>query len=231
VIDRKTALASAALIALMLVAAVWRIVMLDDGTTTLAVQNEAPLPSLSLLLFLFLFPASSALLVGALYFDGRGARADDIKVQPWRKWARSLSISYCGGLLLLQGVLIVQSLGLDIPFDLSPIGRAGGVLLAIMSLLAINQMPKLPWFERKFAPGGDLGPIYGPRYVRAVSRNLVVFMIAVIAFSLTTPPTMAWHSVPYILLASAFLVVWSVAWQFHLGRKWKAEQLGTRGTT
>jgi hypothetical protein len=227
VIDRKTALASAALIALMLLAAVWRIVMLDDWTTALAVQNEAPLPSL----LLFLFPASSALLVGALYFDGRGARADDMKVQPWRKWARSLSISYCGGMLLLQGLLIVQSLGLDIPFDLSPIGRAGGVLLAIMSLLAINQMPKLPWFERKFALGGDLGPIYGPRYMRTLSRNLVVFMIAVIAFSLTTPPTMASRSAPYLLLVSALLVIWSIAWQFHLGRKWKAEQLGTRKTT
>jgi hypothetical protein len=227
VIDRKTALASAAFIALMLVVAVWRIVMLDDWTTALAVQNEAPLPSL----LLFLCPASSALLVGSLYFDGREARADDIKLQPWRKWAKSLSISYCGGLLLLQGVLIVQSLGLDIPFDLSPIGRAGGVLLAIMSLLAINQIPKLPWFERKFTPGGNLGPIYGPRYMRTVSRNLVVFMIVVIAFSLTTPLTMAWRPVPYILLASALLVVWSIAWQFHLGRKWKAEQLGTRGTT
>jgi hypothetical protein len=225
-IDRKTALASAALIALMLVAAVWRIVMLDDWTA-LAVQTETSLPSLLLLLF----PAGSVLLVGALYFDGRGARVDDIKVQAWRKWARSLSINYCGGMLLLQGVLIVWSFGLDIPFDLSPIGRVGGILLAIMSLLAINQMPKLPWFERKFAPGGDLGPIYGPRYMRTQSRILVVFMIAVIAFGLTTPPTMTWRSAPYILLATAFLMVWSIAWRFHLGRKSQAKQLGTRGTT
>jgi hypothetical protein len=134
-------------------------------------------------------------------------------------------------MLLLQGVLIVWSFGLDIPFDLSPIGRVGGILLAIMSLLAINQMPKLPWFERKFAPGGDLGPIYGPRYMRTQSRILVVFMIAVIAFGLTTPPTMTWRSAPYILLATAFLMVWSIAWRFHLGRKSQAKQLGTRGTT
>lgn len=225
-IDRPTALASAALIALMLVAAVWRIVMLDDWTT-LAVQYEAPLPSV----LLFLFPACSALVVGALYVDGRGARADDVKVQPWRKWARFLLISYCGGLLFLQGMLIVRSLGLDMPFDPSPIGRTAGVVLAIMCLLAINQMPKLPWFERKFAPGGDLGPIYGPRYMRTLSRILVVFMIAVIAFSLTTPPTMAWRSAPYILIGSALLVVWSIAWHFHLGRKSKVEQFGTRGTT
>jgi hypothetical protein len=208
----------------MLMAAVWRIVMLDDWTT-LTVRGEAPLPSL-----LLFFPAAcSVLVVGSLYVGGRAARADDMKVQPWRKWARSLSISYCGGLLLLQGVLIVRSLGvdLDMPLDLSLIGRAAGVSLALMCLLAINQMPKLPWFERKFEPGGDLGPIYGPRYVRVVSRILVVFMIAVIAFSLAAPPAMTWRSASYVLLATAFLVIWSVAWRLHLGRKSKAERRGT----
>jgi len=218
-IDRKTALASAALIALMLVAAVWRTLTLDDGTT-LAVQNGASLPSP----LLFVFPASSALVVGALYWDGRGARADDAKVRPWRKWGRFLSITYCSGLLLLQCVLIVGSLGMDMPLDLSVIGRTLGVLLAILCLLAINQMPKLPWFEPRFAPGGDLGPIYGPRYMRAQARIVVVVMIAVIAYSLAAPPTMRWHSAPYILLATALLVVWSIAWRCHLGRKWKRER-------
>jgi antibiotic biosynthesis monooxygenase (ABM) superfamily enzyme len=99
-----------------------------------------------------------------------------------------------------------------------------------MCLQAIDQMPKLPWFERRFAPG-DLGPIYGPRYTRTVARILVVFMIAVIAFSLTTPPAMSWRPAPYIFLATALLMIWSMAWWFHLGRKSKAEQLGTRGTT
>jgi hypothetical protein len=143
----------------------------------------------------------------SLYWDSRAARADDAKVQPWRKWGKSLSITYCGGLLLLQGVLIVQSLGVAMPLDLSAIGRTLGVLLAIMCLLTINQMPKLPWFERRFAPGGNLGPIYGPRYMRTQSRVLVVFMIAVIAYSLAAPPTMGWRSAPYILLAAALLVV------------------------
>ena len=221
-IDRTTALASAALIALMLVAAVWRIVMLDDWTT-LAVQYEATLPSL----LLFLFPACSALVVGALYIDGRGARADDVKVQLWRKWARSLSISYCGGLLLLQGVLVVRSLALDVPLDLSAIARALGVVLAIMCLLAINQMPKLPWLEQRFAPGGDLGPIYGPRYMRAVSRIVVVFQLAVIAYSVAMPP-MSWRSAPYILVATALIVAWSIAWRYRLGRKWKDEQWAAR---
>ena len=218
-IDRKTALACAVLVALMLALAVWRIITLDDGTT-LAVHNGAALPSL----LLFVFPASSALVVGALYWDGRGATADDAKLQPWRKWGKFLSIGYCGGLLLLQGVLVVASLGMDMPLDLSAIGRTLGILLAIMSLLAINQMPKLPWFERRVAPGGDLGPIYGPRYMRTQSRILVVFMVAVIAYSLAAPSTMGWRSAPYILLATALLVVWSIAWRRHLGRKWKLEQ-------
>ena len=223
-IDRKTALASAVLITLMLVAAVWRISLLTVWTT-LPIQDGAPVSSL-LLLF---FPACSVLVVGALYWDSRGARADEAKVQPWRKWGRSLSITYCGGLLLLQGVLITQSLGIAMPLDLSALGRALAVLLAIMCLLAINQMPKLPWFERRFAPGGNLGPIYGPRYMRTQSRSLAVFMIAVIAYSLAAPATIGWRTAPYILLAAALLVVWSITWRIQLGRRWKLEQLATRG--
>jgi hypothetical protein len=223
-IDRKTALASAALIALMLAAAAWRIDMLDDWTL-LPVQNGAQLPSL----LLFLFPACSALVVGAMYWDGLGARADDAKLQPWRKWGKSLSIGYCGGLLLLQGVLIVGSLDLYIPLDLSAVARSLGLLLAIMSLLAIDRMPKLPWFEGRFAPGGDLGPIYGPSYMRTQAKILVVFMVAVIACSLATPSTMGWRTAAYILLATALLAVWSIACRLHLGRKWKLEQSTARG--
>lgn len=224
-IDRKTALVCAVLVALMLVAPVWQIAWLDDWTTLAGEKGSSP-PSL----FLFVFPASSALVVGALYWDGRGARADDAKLQPWRKWGRFLSISYCGGLLLLQGVLVVGSLGMDMPLDLSALGRTLGILLAIMSLLAINQIPKLPWFERRLTPGGDLGPIYGPRYMRTQSRILVVFMVAVIAYSLAAPSTMGWRSAPYILLATALLVVWSIAWRRHLGRKWNREQLAAPGS-
>jgi hypothetical protein len=90
-------------------------------------------------------------------------------------------------------------------------------------------MPKLPWFERRFAPGGDLGPIYGPRYMRTQSRIVVVFMIAVTAYSLAAPPPVAWRSAPYILLATALLVVWSIIWRIQLGRKRKFDQLAARG--
>jgi hypothetical protein len=79
VIDRKTTLVCAALIALMLVAAVWQISVLDDWTTPLAVQKGASLPSWFLL---FVFPATSALVVGALYWSGRGTTANDAKLQP-----------------------------------------------------------------------------------------------------------------------------------------------------
>jgi len=222
-IERKTALVCAALIALMVVAAAWRVVMLDDWTSLIVLDN-GPLPSL----LLFVFPACSALVVGALYWDGRGARAEDAKLQPWRNWGRSLSIRYCGGLLLLQGLLIVGSLGLSMPFDLSAISRGLGLLLAIMCLLAINRIPKLPWFERRGAPGGNLGPIYGPRYMRIQSWVLVALMIAVIAGSLVAPRDMGWRTAGYILLATALLVAWSVVWRVHLGRKWKLEQVTAR---
>jgi hypothetical protein len=222
VIDRNSALVPAALIALMLAAATWRIIMLDEWTI-LTIHNEGPLPSL----LLFFLPACSALVVGAMYWEGRGARAGEGRLQPWREWGKSLSITYCGGLLLLQGVVIVRSLGLELPIDLSLIGRAGGIVLAIMCLLAVNQMPKLPWFERRIAPGGDLGPIYGPRYMRIQSRILVVFMTVVIAYSLAAPPTMAWRSAIHILLAASLVLVWSITWRLHLGRKWKLERLQT----
>ena len=223
-IDCKTALACAGLIALMLALAVWRVITLDDWTT-LAVQNADPLPAL----LLFAFAASSALVVGALAWTSLVARADAARVRPWHPWGKFLSISYCLGLLLLQGVLVVGSLGLDMPLDLSAIARSLGLVLAIMALLAINQMPKLPWFERRFQPGGDLGPVYGPRYVRTVSRILVVFMIAVIAYSLVATPAMAGCLAVFVLLAAALLVVWSIAWRCHLGRKWRHEQLAVPG--
>ena len=60
---------------------------------------------------LFFFPACSALVVGALYWTGLRARADVATAEPWRKWGTSLALGYCGGLLLLQAVLIVGSLG------------------------------------------------------------------------------------------------------------------------
>jgi hypothetical protein len=217
VIDRKTALTCAALIALMVAVAMWRNMMPDVLTITL----PSGTPMLPLLLFFF--PACSALVVGALCWERSAAGAAEAKVQPWRKWGKSLSITYCGGLLLLQGVLTVQSIGVAMPLDLSAVCGALGVLMAIVCLLAINQMPKLPWFERRFAPGGNLGPIYGPRYMRTQSKVLVVFMIAVIAYSLAAPPTMAWRSAPYILLAAALLVVWSITCRIQLGRRWKRE--------
>ena len=224
-IERKTALACAALIALMLAAAAWRIVTLDDWTTL--ADNGTTLPSL-LLLF---FPACSALVVGSLYLHPGRTTADAAKLRPWHRWGKHLSLSYCAGMLVLEAVLIAASAKLDVPLHLPAIARTLGIVMAIVALLAVNRMPKLPYLERAGATGLRLGPIYGPRYMRTLSRILVVFMIAVIAFSLTTPPTMAWRSAPYTLLATALLVVWSIAWRFHLGRKSKIDQLGARGTT
>lgn len=226
-IDRKTALICAALIALMFVLAGWRIVTLQDWTT-LAVQNRGHAPSLLLLGF----PAAGALVVGIQYWTGRRARVESARLRPWYEWGRFVAISYCAGLLLLLGLVVVMSLGLRLPLNLWAVYRTLGVVMAIMSVLAINQMPKLPYFERRSSPGGDLGPVYGPRYVRSVSRILVVFMVAVIATSLAASlgasRSMGWGSALLIVLASALIMVWSIVWRRHLGRKWSLEQADAR---
>jgi hypothetical protein len=65
-----------------------------------ALRDGAPLPGL----LLFAFPAAGALVVAALYWSGRGVAADDAKAEAWRRWGTSLSIAYCAGLLLMQGL-------------------------------------------------------------------------------------------------------------------------------
>ena len=219
-IDRKTALICTALIALMLVSAVWRITLPDDWSVQAAAQDKAPL----LPLLLFVFPGSSALVMGSLYWTSHRAGANSAKVQPWYRWGKLVSIAYCCGLLLLQGVLVAQSLGLQSVLPLSVIGRTVGVLLMIMSLLAINQMPKLPYLDRRFSPGGDLGPVYGPRYMRTMARILIMFLIAVFAFPFAVAPGVGWRGTMVICLAAASLVIWSIAWRRHLGRRWSLEQ-------
>jgi hypothetical protein len=150
------------------------------------------------------------------------------RVQRWRTWGAFISISYCALLLLLQTVLVAVSANLGMHLYLWAIYRALGVLLGIMIIVAVNQKPKLPYFERRFAPGGNFGPIYGPRYERTQSRIVIVFMVGLIAFSLAATPSMGSRPLLFILLAAAFLLVWSIAWRRHLGRKWRLEQLAAR---
>lgn len=203
---------------MMLAAAVWRIIMVEDWTVLAVQHREAGLSWLP-----FFFPAASAFVVGRLYWSSLRTSADVARVQRWRTWGAFFSISYCALLLLQQATIVVMS-----TFGMHPylwaIYRGLGVLLGIMILVAVNQSPKLPYFERRFAPGGDLGPIYGPRYVRIKSRIGIVFVVAVIAFILAATPSMDWRPALFILLAAAFLPVWSIAWRRHLGRKWKLEQ-------
>jgi hypothetical protein len=130
-------------------------------------------------------------------------------------------------LLMLEAVLIVISVNLGAHSYLWAIYRALAVLVGIMALAAFNQLPKLPYFERRFAPGGDLGPIYGPRYIRTQSRILIAFMVAWIAFILVWTPS---RPTLFILIAAAYalLLVWLITWRRHLGRKWRLEQLAAR---
>jgi hypothetical protein len=218
-IDRKTALICAALIGLMLALAVWRITVPYDWAFR-AAQNKTPLLPLPLLVF----PAASALFAGSLYLSSFRARADTGKVQPWYGWGKLFSLGYCGCLLLLQGIVVAQSLGLNAPLPLPLLGRAVSVLLMIISLLAINQMPKLPYFERRFSPGGDLGPIYGPRFMRAVSRTMIIFVIAAFAVSFAVTPAVGRRAALVILLAGVLLGVSGIVWRRHLGRRWSLER-------
>jgi hypothetical protein len=222
VIDRRTALICVAFIAFMLAGAMWQIIVPDEWTVQ-AVRTRAPL------LPLFVFPACSAFVVGVFYCQFHRVRGDIATLQPWRKWGAFVTISYCAGLLAAQVLVIIASHNPGMHLHLWVIYRTLFVLIGIMALLAINQIPKLPYFERKFAPGGDLGPIYGPRFMRTQSRILLLFMIALIAYSLALPPNAGWHSALYALLATVCLFAQSIAWRRHLGRKWNLQHAASSG--
>ena len=216
-IDRRTALICGALIALMLAGAMLRIIVAHDWMAQ-PVRSGEPLPSL------YIFPACSAFVVGVLYCQLHRVRADIARTQPWRRWGALVSISYCAVLLLAQALIIITSLDPGTHLHLRAIYRAVFVLIGIIGLLAVNQLPKLPYFERRFAPGGDLGPIYGPRFMRTQSRLLFLFMIALIAYWLALPPNAGWHPTLYVLLATVCLFAQAITWRRYLGRKWNHQQ-------
>ena len=175
---------------------------------------------------MFLIPAIVGLFVAGLYASGRRTIAADAKVKPWYDWGKRLSIAVCTSLLWIQGLLILQSLGLQVPALGSAAGYAVPAAMAIVTLLAINQMPKLPWFQSKMYPAGELGPIYGPRYIRVHSRIGIVYCVAMYASIFTLP-----NHVPLcIVLITAIYLVWTTAAQLHYGRKWKLARTvgGTR---
>jgi len=224
-IDRKTALICGAFIALMFAAAFWRITSPEEWPAQMAWARTLP-PSV----VLFMFPAFSALLTGKLYRKSFRVGAAHPRFEPWQRWGKRFAISICAGLPLAQGVFIARSLGLYVP---PAIDGTLGVLIMIVTLLAINQIPKLPWFERRFSPGSELGPVYGPRFIRIMSKTLVVYMIAMFAaafaFQFAAPATLAQRwGLPTILGATALFLLlfllWSIVWQIRLGRKWRLER-------
>jgi hypothetical protein len=224
-IDRKTALICASLVALMFAAAFWRITSPEEWPAQMAWARTLP-PSV----VLFIFPACSALLTGTLYRKSFRVSADDPRFEPWQRWGKRFAISICAGLPLAQGVFIAQSLGVHVP---PAIERTLGVLIMIVALLGINQIPKLPWFERRFILGSELGPVYGPRFMRIMSKTVFVYMIAMFAaaftFQFVAPVTLAQRwGVPTILGATALFLMlfllWSIVWRIRLGRRWRHEQ-------
>jgi hypothetical protein len=170
VINRRTVLICVPLIALMFAVAVWQIVILEDWTLLAA-------------------PAVCTFVVGIAYLCDPPESADVATVQRQRRFAAFLSINSCAVMLLGQALLILTH---DNHYNenlFMAVYRAFGVLAGIHLLVVGNQIPKVPSVEsRSFAlVGGDLGPIYGPKYVqtiRTISMIIVVFGVAVIALTL-----------------------------------------------
>ena len=217
-IDRKTALVCAALIALMLAAAVTRIMILDDW------PRQASLSEALRIWQFFALPFIAAMLVMSRNANGRQATAVEARIEPCYHWGEFLSIDVCLCVLLMQGLQIATSLGPHVPlFALV----AAGVVAAerVIVLRAINQIPKLPWSERRSFLAGKLGPIYGPRFLRVTARIWVVCFIAAIACLFALPI----HARPYIPLAFPLVLVGTLALQLHDGRRWKLEQSAPQG--
>jgi hypothetical protein len=214
-IDRKTALVCAALIALMLAAAVTRIMILDDW------PRQASLSEALRIWQFFALPFIAAMLVMSRYANGRQATAVEARIEPCCHWGEFLSIDVCLCVLLMQGLQIATSLGPHVP--LFAVVAAGAAIVAAESVIvlrAIDQIPKLPWFERRSFLAGKLGPIYGPRFLRVTARIWVVCFIAAIACLFALPI----HARPYIPLAFPLVLVGTMALQLHYGRRWKLEQ-------
>ena len=78
----------------------------------------------------------------------------------------------------------------------------------------------LPWFERRVFPGGELGPIYGPKYMRIYSRISVAYVVVMTSCIYALPN----HVSLSIVVATAVFLVWTRALQVSYRRKWKLEQ-------
>ena len=215
-IDRKTALVCAALIALMLAAAVTRIMILDDW------PRQASLSEALRIWQFFALPFIAAMLVMSRYANGRQATAVEARIEPCCHWGEFLSIDVCLCVLLMQGLQIATSLGPHVP--LFAVVAAGAAIVAAESVIvlrAINQIPKLPWSERRSFLAGKLGP----RFLRVTARIWVVCFIAAIACLFALPI----HARPYIPLAFPLVLVGTLALQLHDGRRWKLEQSAPQG--
>lgn len=223
-IDRKAALVSSVLVVLMLLGAVARIILVHYSPVAANLQT-------SLLWQILLLPLCPALLVVTLYANGRRAIAAGAKVEPSYAWGRRLSIGVCAGTLLIQSQLIILSLDFH-PELISSLGYAFVLALSLLVLLAINQSPKLPWLEprpswfyRKFFRAGELGPIYGPRFMRANAKIWLLCLIVVIPCAFALPK----HLPLYILLAFGSALLWTMALRHRYSRRWALERSSPAG--
>jgi hypothetical protein len=135
-IDRKTALVCAALIALMLAAAVTRIMILDDW------PRQASLSEALRIWQFFALPFIAAMLVMSRNANGRQATAVEARIEPCCHWGEFLSIDVCLCVLLMQGLQIATSLGPHVP--LFAVVAAGATIVAAEAMNPISEACMTP---------------------------------------------------------------------------------------
>jgi len=206
-IDRRTALSCAVLIALMVAVALAEIVFGEGNTPATLWQ-------------LFQLPFAAAMLVGSLYESGRRTIDADAKVKPWYDLGKLFSIGSCVCLLFAQCFRFLVGIAPEIPLPaVIAVGAAIVLASTVIILTWLDQIPKLPWLEG--GPwGGDIGPIYGRRFRRLYAKIGVAHFLAIIA-SCIVLPMQAW---PYIPLALPLFPVWGIVLHLHYSRKWQLEQ-------
>lgn len=143
-IDRKAYWISGALVAAMLTATIWRIVLLPDWT-------QIPFFGAGRVAVLMLFcaPFCVIFVVGQLAFRGWISKGSKDVKQSWVRWGSSTLIVYSVICAALQFVILARSLGIAKTLDEVTVVRTGFVLLGALLVVMGNQLPKLPWLETR----------------------------------------------------------------------------------
>jgi hypothetical protein len=143
-IDRKAYWVSGALVAAMLTATIWRVVLLPDWT-----QIPAFGAGRAAVLMFFCAPFCVIFVGGGLIFKGWISKGSKDVKQSWVRWGSSLLIVYSLICTALQFVILARSLGMAQTLNEVTVVRTGFVLLGALLVVIGNELPKLPWLETR----------------------------------------------------------------------------------